>query len=91
MVPEQKYKSRQDVIYQLIKYLHEEKSMGYRKISYKLNEWGIKTERGKKWFNTSVFSVLKRRKQRDNRIRYQRRVDYPVEIGKLSLKHLPNE
>jgi len=87
LVPEQKYKSRQDVIYQLIKYLHEEKGMGYRKISYKLNEWGIKTERGKKWFNTSVFSVLKRRKQRDNRIRHQRKVDYPVEIGKFHIKY----
>ncbi|SVC19887.1 uncharacterized protein METZ01_LOCUS272741, partial [marine metagenome] len=30
-----------------------------------MNDWGIKTHRGKKWFNTSVQSVLKRKHERD--------------------------
>ena len=90
LIPEQKYSKKQDVLYQLIKYLHDEKGFGYRKISYKLNSWGIKTLRGKKWFNTSVHSVLKRRKQREFRIENQRNQRYPVEIGKLFIKYLPD-
>ena len=46
-------------MYRFIKYLHDVEGLGYRKISKKLNQWGIKTQRGKKWFNTSVSSVLK--------------------------------
>ena len=46
------------MIYSLIQLLREE-GLGYSKISYKLNDWGIKTHRGKKWFNTSVQSVIK--------------------------------
>jgi len=36
------------MIYSLIQLLREE-GLGYRKISYKLNDWGIKTHRGKEW------------------------------------------
>ena len=90
LTPEQKYSKKQDVLYQLIKYLHDEKGFGYRNISYKLNSWGIKTLRGKKWFNTSIHSVIKRRKQREFRIENQRNQRYPVEIGKLSIKYLPD-
>ena len=70
-------------------YFDKEEGIGYRKISYKLNSWGIKTPRGKKWFNTSVHSVLKRRNQRDNRIDNQRNQRYPIEIGELSIKYYP--
>ena len=58
------YSKRQQVIYSLILLLRQE-GLGYRKISRKLNQWGIKTNRGKKWFNTSVSSVLKRKYARD--------------------------
>ena len=51
------YNKRQQVIYSLILLLREE-GLGYRKISRKLNQWGIKTHRGKKWFNTSVSSIV---------------------------------
>ena len=68
LIPDQKYSVKQEVMYKFIKYLHEIEGLGYRKISRKVNQWGIKTHRGKTWFNTSVFSVLKRRKQRDMRI-----------------------
>ena len=89
LVPEQKYSKKQEILHNLIIYLHEVEGLGYRKISYKLNEWGIKTVRGKKWFNTSVHSVLKRRNQRDNRIENQRKINYPIETGKFSLVYKP--
>ena len=41
--------------------------MGYRKISYYLNEKGIKTARGNSWGNTQVFSVLKKYRLRQER------------------------
>ena len=89
LIPDLKYSKKQELLYQLIRYLHEEKGLGYRKISYKLNSWGIKTPRGKKWYPQSVHSVLKRRNQRDNRIENQRNQRYPIEIGELSIKYLP--
>lgn len=42
--------------------------MGYRKISYWLNEYGYKTPRGKKFKNTHVFSILKKKKITDERM-----------------------
>jgi hypothetical protein len=59
--------------------------LGYRKISQKLNLWGIKTHRGKEWFNTSVHSVLKRRNQRNERIENQRNKKYPIKIGTFTI------
>jgi len=44
----------------------KEEGLGYRRISKKLNEWGIKTHRGCEWFNTSVSSALKRKNGRDD-------------------------
>jgi hypothetical protein len=73
------------MVYLLIKHLHEKEGLGYRKISQKLNSWGIKTQRGKEWFNTSVFSVLKRKHQRDERVRLSLEREYPVRISKFSL------
>ena len=61
--------------------------LGYRKISYKLNEMNIKTTRGNTWFNTSVSSVLKRKHERDLRIQEIRNKEYPIKIGKFSVKY----
>lgn len=60
--------------------------LGYRKISQKLNSWGIPTHRGKIWYNTSVFSVLKRKHQRDMRIEGVREKEFPLKISKFSLE-----
>ena len=81
------YSKRQQVIYSLILLLREE-GLGYRKISYKLNDWGIKTHRGKKWFNTSVQSVLKRKHERDVLFDEIRNRHYPTEISKTILSLL---
>ena len=72
------------MVYQLIKHLHEKGGLGYRKISQKLNSWGIKTQRDKEWFNSSVHSVLKRKHQRDKRVEEVREMEYPVRISKFS-------
>ena len=77
------------MIYLIIKYLHEEYGLGYRKISQKLNSWGIKTHRGKEWFNTSVFSVLKRKQQRDKRLEEQRLKVCEPKLSKMTIKYFP--
>ena len=75
------------MVYLLIKHLHEKKGLGYRKISQKLNSWGIKTHRGKEWFNTSVFSVLKRKHQKDKRTEeHTLNVSKPV-FTKMEIKY----
>ena len=74
------------MVYQLIKHLHEKEGLGYRKISQKLNSWGIKTHRGKEWFNTSVFSVLKRKHQRDFKIK-EVSDKFPLKLSKLSIEY----
>ena len=42
--------------------------LGYRRISYWLNENGYKTARGHEFKGTHVFSILKRERQREERI-----------------------
>ena len=63
--------------------------MGYRKISDFLNRSGVKTQRNKTWSNSSVHSILKRKKQRDKRMVFRNK-EYPVKIGKFELKYLRN-
>jgi len=76
------------MIYQLIKYLHDVEGLGYRKISQKLNSWGIPTHRGKEWLNTFVHSVLKRKKQREDRIEHQRLQKFDTHISEFQLKYI---
>ena len=42
--------------------------LGYRRISHRLNADGIKTPRGKEWFPSSVYSLIKKRRIRDARL-----------------------
>ena len=74
------------MIYSLIQLMKEE-GLGYRRISKKLNQWGIKTHRGKQWFNTSVSSVLKRKHERDVMINEIRDQHYPSKVSKMELKY----
>ena len=80
------YSIRQYMIYSLILLMKEE-GLGYRRISRKLNQWGIKTHRGKQWFNTSVSSVLKRKHERDVMINEIRDQHYPSKVSKMELKY----
>ena len=61
------YSDYQSELHDLIQRLHD-KGMGYRKIAYWLNDNGYKTPRGKKFFNTHVFSILKKKRLREERL-----------------------
>ena len=87
LIYQKEYTKRQQVIYVLIKYLHDTEGWGYRKISQWLNQSGIKTHRGKKWFNSSVISVLKRKHQRDLRIQQIRNQHFPTKISKFEVNY----
>ena len=65
----------------------KEEELGYRGISKKLNQWGIKTHRGFEWFNTSVSSVLKRKHKRDVLFDEVRNQHYPSKISKMKIKY----
>ena len=62
--------------------------MGYRKISDFLNRCGVKTQRNKTWSNSSVHSILKRKKQREERIKNIRNKEYSVSMSKMKLEYL---
>jgi len=83
----QTYSRKQEVIHKLITCLHDEEGLGYRKISKKMNDWGISTQRGNKWLPQSVHSILKRKNQRDTRVQELRNRQYPIKISKMSLKY----
>ena len=63
-------------MFNLIQTLHNS-GLGYRKISYYLNERGIPTHKGNKWGSNNVYSVLKRHKQRENRLDDMQRFHEP--------------
>jgi hypothetical protein len=87
LIYHKEYTKRQQIIYVLIKHLHDIEGWGYRKISQWLNQSGIKTHRGKKWFNSSVISVLKRKHEYDLRIEQIRNQHFPTKISKMELKY----
>ena len=83
----QPYTKRQQITYNLIQHLHDVEGWGYRVIAKKMNSWGVKTQRGKTWSNSSVHSVLKRRHQRDVRIEELRNKKYPTKVSRMVIKY----
>ena len=83
----QSYSKKQEITYKLIKHLYEVEGLGYRRICKKLNSWGIKTQRGKQWFPQSVFSVLKRKRQRDDRIENLRLKVFDSKVSEFQIKY----
>jgi len=81
------YSVRQNILYLLIRYLHEKRGMGYRKISTWLNRSGIKTQRGKKFSNGSVYSVLKRKSERDIRIKTIRQKKFDFILKDMRIEY----
>ena len=65
-----RYSPYQQELWEIIKEKHDS-GLGYRRISYWLNEHGYKTPRGHEFKNTHVFSILKKKKIADERI-YQK-------------------
>jgi hypothetical protein len=91
LVLRQQVSKRQIIVHQLIKYLHEEEGMSYRRITKFLNRSGIKTHTNKFWGVTgnSVYSVLKRFKEREERMNLENK-KYDTEITDFQIKYLRN-
>ena len=87
LIYQNEYTKRQQVIYVLIQHLHDIEGWGYRKISKWLNKSGIKTHRGKNWFNSSVISVLKRKHQRDLMNEQIRNQHFPSKVSKFEVNY----
>ena len=67
--------------------MYEERGMSYRKISKWLNRSGIKTHQGNTWDETgnSVYSVLKRMKERDYRLNSVRKFKTKSELTNFKI------
>ena len=63
-----------------------EEGMSYRKIATYLNEKGIKTPRGKTWTSSHAHSVIKRYRQRQERIEEVRGKNYEPQLSKMELR-----
>ena len=83
-----RYTEEQFETYQLIKSLYDG-GMSYRRISKLLNERGIPTKEGKEWGETGnyVYSVLKRYKEREDRLQFRNKKYKPV-MSEMRLEYL---
>ena len=80
-----KYTKQQQENYDLIKSFRET-GLGYRKISKILNDKGIKTSKRNTWTNTKVCSVLKKYKERRERLELINK-EYEPEWGKFVVRN----
>ena len=56
--------------------------MGYSKIAQYLNEQGVRTHRGKEWRGSNVYSLLKRHREREVRLKFVNK-EYEPKWGKM--------
>ena len=87
LIYQKEYTKRQQIIYLLIHHLHEREGWGYRKISQWLNKSSILTHTGKKWFSSSVISVLKRKHERDLMNEQIRNQHFPSKVSKFEVNY----
>ena len=87
LIYQKEYTKRQQIIYLLIYHLHDKEGWSYRKISKWLNQSSILTHRGKKWFSSSVISVLKRKHERDLMNEQIRNQHFPTKISKFEVNY----
>ena len=73
----EKYSLEQEKLFKKINFLHNS-GMGHRKIAHKLNAENITTYKGKRWGCNNVYSVLKRYKEREDRLEFMNREYEPV-------------
>ena len=63
------YSSYQNKLYRLVKFLKEERGIGYRRISHILTEKGYRSVRSKSILKQNfIYSIYKKGKIRENRI-----------------------
>ena len=79
-----KYSAEQEKLFQKIKSLHQS-GFGYRKIAHKLNSENILTYKGKEWGGNNVYSVLKRHKEREDRLESINK-EYEPEWSKMEVR-----
>ena len=77
------YSDSQEDTYDLIKSLHY--GLGYRRIAHHLNLKKIKTLIGKEWNGSLVFAIMKRNKQRVERLT-RRNENFAPEISKFEVR-----
>jgi len=77
------YSDYQQFLHKKITELHDS-GLGYRRISYWLNENGYKTARGKMFKNTHVHSILKKKRLSEERFSKE----YENELGDMSMKFI---
>jgi len=87
LIYQKEYTKRQQIIYVLIKHLHDTEGWCYRKISQWLNKSGIKTLRGKNWFSSSIISVLKRKHERDLMNEQIRNQHFPSKVSRFEVNY----
>ena len=87
LIYQKEYTKRQQIIYLLIHHLHDREGWGYRKISNWLNKSSILTHTGKKWFSSSVISVLKRKHERDLMNQQIRNQYFPSKVSKFEVNY----
>jgi hypothetical protein len=69
------YSEYQEFLHDKIKELHDNK-MGYHRIAQWLRENGYKTVRGKRFFANHVYSILKRKRERDANQEQEVQIEY---------------
>ena len=72
-------------MHDLIQSLHE-RGLGYRKIAKLLNAKKIKTIRGNLWESNQVYSVLKRHKERLQRLEFINK-EYEMVWSRMKIKY----
>ena len=77
------WSEEQQKTHDTIKSLHDP-GMGYRKISHYLNEQRIKIPKGNLWGGYNIHSVLKRNRERLQRLENQK-FESELEYGKMEL------
>ena len=87
LIYQKEYTKRQQIIYVLIHHLHDREGWGYQKISNWLNKSSILTHTGKKWFSSSVISVLKRKHERDLMNEQIRNQHFPSKVSKFEVNY----
>ncbi len=78
------YSNSQKATHDLIKSLYEG-GLGYRRIVHHLNEKNITTRTGKQWKGNHVFAVLKRYKEREERLSLKEK-EFEPEISKFEVR-----
>ena len=87
LIYQKEYTKRQQIIYLLIHHLHDREGWGYQKISNWLNKSSILTHTRKKWFSSSVISVLKRKHERDLMNQQIRNQYFPSKVSRFEVNY----